>query len=137
MIGILAFFVTSLRRTRTRVGTKKFVAAGEMGIERIVTVAATLLSAGIAVSALQTTGSVFKIMGIIVQFAGGNLFIAVLLVALTTIILGMGLPPTGAFLISAVFGAAALIEFGIAPFVTYMFIFLFGLTAMITPPVCT
>jgi TRAP-type uncharacterized transport system fused permease subunit len=48
----------------------------------------------------------------------------------------MGLPPVGAFLIASVFGAQALMEFGVSPFTTYMFIFMYGITAMITPPVC-
>jgi len=90
----------------------------------------------VAVAALQTTGTPYRLTAVIIQLAQGNLFGVLFLVALTVIILGMGLPVTGAFLIASVFGASALMEFGIDPFVTYMFIFMYGMLAPITPPVC-
>lgn len=136
-MALLTITAVSWLRASTRLGPKRLLMAIESGIHRLVTIAAVLFAAGIAVSAMQTTGTVYEITNVIVQFAQGKLIIAVLLVAITVIILGMGLPPTGAFLVASVFGAAALQEFGIDSFVTYMFIFMFGLTSMITPPVCT
>jgi TRAP-type uncharacterized transport system fused permease subunit len=50
--------------------------------------------------------------------------------------MGMGLPISAAFVIVSLFGAPALMEFGVEPFVSYMFVFLFALTSTITPPVC-
>ena len=136
-MAVISVVIISWVRAATRIGPKKFMEAVELSISRIVTIGATVIAAGLVVSTLQTTGTIFKITALIVQLAGGSLAVAVVLVALIVIILGMGLPPAGAFLIASVFGASALMNFGVAPFTTYIFIFMFGITAMITPPVCT
>lgn len=136
-MATISVIVISWIRATTRVGPKRFLQAVETGIGRLVQIAATLISAGLLISALQTTGTIHKFTSMIVQLAGGNVAIAVVLVALIVISVGFALPPAGAFLVASVFGASALMYFGIDPFVTYMFIFMFGLTAMITPPVAT
>ena len=53
------------------------------------------------------------------------------------IVLGMGLPTTANYVVTATIAAPALInEFGIAPIAAHMFVFYFGIVADITPPVC-
>ena len=53
------------------------------------------------------------------------------------IILGMGLPTTANYVVTATIAAPALInEFGVAPLAAHMFVFYFGIVADITPPVC-
>lgn len=136
-MAVMSVLVISWLRSTTRIGPKRFLKGVELGITRLVTIASSLIAAGVIVSCLQSTGTVFRITGMILDLAGGQMAIAVILVALVVIILGLGLPPTGAFLIASVFGGAAIISFGVEPLVAYMFIFMFGLTSMITPPVCT
>ncbi|NLM95109.1 MAG: TRAP transporter fused permease subunit [Firmicutes bacterium] len=135
-MATLSVILVSYLRPTTRMNWAKLSEAVETAIWRVITIASTLLSAGVAVAALQTTGTPYRLTAVIVQLAQGNMFGVLLLVAMTVIVLGMGLPVTGAFLIASVFGASALMEFGIDPFVTYMFIFMYGILAPITPPVC-
>ncbi|PAU74081.1 TRAP transporter permease [Halomonas salipaludis] len=135
-MATLAVIALSVLRPATRMAPKVLLDAIETGIRRIVSLTAILLSAGLAVSALTATGTVFGISAMIINLAQGHLLVAAILVASTTILLGMGLPPVGAFLIAAVFGAPALTELGVDPFTAYMFIFMFSVVALITPPVC-
>ena len=123
-------------RPATRMSLKVVVDTIELSVSRVVSLSITLIAAGLAVSALSSTGTIFKATAVLISFAHGNFLIVCVMVAIATIILGMGLPPVGAFLIASVFGAPALMEFGVTPFVAYMFIFMFGITALITPPVC-
>lgn len=53
------------------------------------------------------------------------------------IVLGMGLPTTANYVVTATVAAPALInEFGLAPIAVHLFVFYFGIVADITPPVC-
>jgi TRAP transporter 4TM/12TM fusion protein len=132
----LSVVIISFFNRHTRLSFKEFIKTIEIAIWRVISIASTMLSAGLAVSALQTTGTPFRLTRIIINLAQGNFALVSVMIAITVIILGMGLPPVGAFLIASVFGGPALIEFGVSPFVAYMFLFLFGITALITPPVC-
>jgi TRAP-type uncharacterized transport system fused permease subunit len=132
-ISVLAI---SFLRAGTRLTVAKFLEGLRNSVWRMVSIATTLFCAGVAVAVLQTTGVPFKFSSFIVQLAQGNLLVTLMLVAVTTIILGMGLPVSGAFLIAALFGAPAMITLGVDPFVSYMFIFMFAMTSLITPPVC-
>ncbi len=136
-MATLSIYAVSWLRRSTRMGFRKTIACIETGIWRVISIASTVLCAGLVVSTLQTTGTPYKLTDMVLQLAGGQFVIALILVALVILFLGMGLPPVGCFLVASVFCASTLIKFGIDPFVTYMFIFMFGLTAMITPPVCT
>jgi TRAP transporter 4TM/12TM fusion protein len=136
-VSTLSIFVVSWMRKSTRMDMSKAFECIETGIWRVISIAATVLCAGLVVATLQTTGTPFKMTDIVIQFAGGQFIFALLLVAAVILFLGMGLPPVGCFLVASVFCASTLIKFGVDPFVTYMFIFMFGLTALITPPVCT
>jgi TRAP-type uncharacterized transport system fused permease subunit len=136
-VSTLSILFVSWMRKSTRMDISKTFACIETGIWRVISIAATVLCAGLVVATLQTTGTPFKMTDMVVQFAGGHFVIALVLVAAVVLFLGMGLPPVGCFLVASVFCASTLIKFGVDPFVTYMFIFMFGLTALITPPVCT
>ncbi len=135
-MSTIAIVLVAFLRANTRLTVAKFLEGLRNSIWRLVSIATTLFCAGTAVAVLQTTGVPFKFSNFIIQLAQGNLLVTLVLVAVTVIVLGMGLPVSGAFLIAALFGAPAMIELGVDPFVSYMFIFMFAMTSMITPPVC-
>jgi TRAP-type uncharacterized transport system fused permease subunit len=56
--------------------------------------------------------------------------------AVASIILGMGMPATAAYLLLALLVAPALIDIGVNPLIAHLFIFYFGCFSFITPPVC-
>jgi TRAP-type uncharacterized transport system fused permease subunit len=72
---------------------------------------------------------------LIVEVGAGNIWAILLLTALASFVLGMGLPTSAAYLLLAVLVAPALTRLGLPPISAHMFIFYFGLVSAITPPV--
>jgi TRAP-type uncharacterized transport system fused permease subunit len=72
---------------------------------------------------------------LIISISQGNLLLALLLTALGSIVLGMGLPTTAAYVVLAALGAPALIELGVPMLAAHLFIFYFGCISNVTPPV--
>ncbi|MBN2438438.1 MAG: TRAP transporter fused permease subunit [Deltaproteobacteria bacterium] len=64
-----------------------------------------------------------------------TLFFLLILTAIACFILGMGLPTTAQYIVAVIIAAPALLEFGIHPFLSHMFVFFYAILADITPPV--
>lgn len=135
MASLTAIPVSWLRAS-TRMGPRKILLTFDTTIRRVAQLSPVIFTAGIIIGTLQITGVPYAVTSLIIQVGGGNLFAVLMIIAAITIFLGFGLPVTGAFLIAALFGAAALTELGLSPFVAYMYIFMFALMANVTPPVC-
>jgi TRAP-type uncharacterized transport system fused permease subunit len=71
-----------------------------------------------------------------VSLSGGNLFVAVLLIGIASLILGMGVPVTAAYLITAVIAVPALSDLRVAILAAHMIVYWFSQDSNITPPVC-
>jgi len=98
-------------------------------------IVASTSCAGIVVAVINLTGIGTKFTSAILGMAGGNLFLVLCFVMLTSIIIGLGLPTTPAYLILAVLGAPTLIRLGVVPVAAHMFVFYFSCLSMVTPPV--
>ncbi|CAM9765994.1 unnamed protein product [Ectocarpus sp. 12 AP-2014] len=135
-VATLSVIPVSWLRKETRMGFSALMTAITSTMYRVVSIGVVLVCAGIGVAILEMTGVPYQITGFLINMSGGHLLPALLIIGGMTILLGFGMPVTGAFLIASLFGASALMQFGLEPFVAYMIIFLFALTANITPPVC-
>ena len=91
--------------------------------------------AGFIIGILGVTGLGFAFTFLIVSFGGGNLVVLLAIAAVMCIILGMGMPTLGVYVLLAVIVAPSLVEVGIAPLAAHMFILYFGMMSLITPPV--
>ncbi len=100
-----------------------------------VQVAAACAAAGIVVGVASLTGIGLRMSELIVTLSGGRLPIALALTALGSIVLGMGLPTTAAYVVLAALGAPALTELGVPLLGAHLFIFYFGCLSNVTPPV--
>ena len=98
-------------------------------------VIASTACAGIIVSVINLTGLGLKFSNSMIQVAGSSMFLVLVMLMIASLILGMGLPTTPAYLILAVLGAPTLIRLGADPMAAHMFVFYFGAVSMITPPV--
>ena len=78
------------------------------GSKNMATTAMLLIAVGIVVNVVAMTGigNTFSLM--VAEWAGGSLLITLLLVALASLILGMGLPVTAAYIVLATLSAPAL-----------------------------
>lgn len=96
---------------------------------------AVCAAAGIVAGAIATTGIGGRITYVLLAVAGESKLLAMLFTALIVTVLGMGMPTTAAYAISASVVAPGLIRIGIEPLVAHMFIFYFAILSSITPPV--
>jgi TRAP transporter 4TM/12TM fusion protein len=91
--------------------------------------------AGAVIGLLNITGLTLGLSLSLVKLVAGNLPLLLAAIALICVVLGMGLPTTGVYLIVALLAAPPLVELGVPPMAAHMFVFFFGCLSMITPPV--
>src|SRR3546814_20579853 len=99
-------------------------------------VAIACASAGIIIGMLMLTGLGLRISGLLVDLSGGSLPLLLVLTMVASLILGMGLPTLGAYIVLAVLVAPSMVQLGVEPLAAHLFIFYFGVISAITPPVC-
>jgi TRAP transporter 4TM/12TM fusion protein len=92
-------------------------------------------AAGIIIGTLTYSGLGFSLTLLLLNISGGNLIGLLLVAAIASIVLGMGMPTVGVYILLATLIAPALVKFGITPMAAHMFIMYYGCLSMITPPV--
>ncbi|MEZ5752607.1 MAG: TRAP transporter fused permease subunit [Paracoccaceae bacterium] len=92
-------------------------------------------ASGIVIGVLNITGLSFNLTYSLVQLGGGNAIVLLALSALICIILGMGLPTLGVYVLLAALVAPALVQVGIEPIAAHLYVLYFGMMSMITPPI--
>ncbi|PWL62151.1 MAG: TRAP transporter permease DctM/Q [Desulfovibrionaceae bacterium] len=130
-ILLLSFLRRDTRFTLKRLFDTLYAAAASS-----LMVVACCAASGIVVGVINYTGIGFKFINVLTGLADGHLFIMLLLLMVTSFILGMGMPTTPAYIVVATLGAPALIRMGLAPLVAHMFCFYYAILSFITPPVC-
>jgi TRAP-type uncharacterized transport system fused permease subunit len=103
---------------------------------QVATIAAVIICAGIVIGVFNLTGLGVKLTSLIVGASDGQLWIALLLTALASLVLGMELPTTAAYVICAAVAAPALTGMGVPDLYAHLFVFWYALLCTITPPVC-
>lgn len=107
----------------------------EAGTQSVMSIAVACAGAGLIAGILAMTGLGSKISGLIIDVSAGVPLIALILTMFVSIILGMGLPTTAAYLILATVVAPALVEMGVPVLTAHLFVFFYGCISTITPPV--
>ncbi len=133
--GVLSTLGMSFLRPATRMSVSRLGDALLKAASGAVQVAAACAAAGIVVGVASLTGIGLRMSELIMLLSGGNLLAALLLTALGSIVLGMGLPTTAAYVVLAALGAPALTELGVPLLGAHFFIFYFGCLSNVTPPV--
>ena len=110
----------------------KLVAGSSKGM---VSVALTTGTAGIIVGILMLTGIGYKLSSLLIALSGGHVMVLLLLTMLTSVILGMGMPTSAAYVLLATLIVPALEQLGVAKIAAHFFVFYFGIMANVTPPV--
>ncbi|WP_137123839.1 TRAP transporter fused permease subunit [Roseomonas sp. HF4] len=135
----LAMVAISWLRARTRMSWRDILKALENAGLTMAPLAVSIAGAGVVVSALTATGMVVAFGGIIKEMSGGSLALLLVLLALTVIVLGMGIPTTPSYIIAAAIGVPQILELGryigVEPLQAHLFVFYFAVLADATPPV--
>jgi TRAP-type uncharacterized transport system fused permease subunit len=92
-------------------------------------------AAGMVVGTLSVSGISFGLTLQLIAISGENLFVLLLLTALISIILGMGMPTVSVYVLTATLLAPSLVKLGVTPMAAHMYVMYFGMLSMITPPV--
>ncbi len=135
VIGVVMAWCISLFDKDHRMGPKAICDAIYTGAKNIPVVCIACAAAGIVVGSVSLTGFGFKFVGLVFTLAGDIPFLALILIMLVSLVLGMGLPTTGAYILAAALGVPALAKLGFDPLASHMFVFYFAIISNITPPV--
>ncbi|MFQ5935685.1 MAG: TRAP transporter permease [Acidiferrobacterales bacterium] len=111
---------------------KEFVGASGRLLAEIT---AILAAVGLIIGALSVTGMAGTLVNDLVFIAGGNTLILLLMGAITSFIMGIGMTVTAAYVLLAIVLAPALIQGGLDPMAVHLFILYWGMVSYITPPV--
>jgi TRAP transporter 4TM/12TM fusion protein len=133
--SMVAAVVISLVMPReSRLTPKRLGAALADGGADVLPVLATTAVAGIIVGVVLLTGIGLKAAGLIVGLAGGSVMGTVLLAAGAVWLLGLAVPVTASYIVSAVMVVPALTQVGVAPVAAHMFIFYYAVLSEVSPP---
>jgi TRAP transporter 4TM/12TM fusion protein len=137
LYAVLSLFALSLFKTYAggripaRALGEAIVRAGRAAVE-IVLICAI---AGIIIGLFSRSGLSFGLGFFLVRLGEGSLILLLLVTAGVCILMGMGLPTVGVYLLLATLAAPPLIELGLEPMAAHLFVLYFGMLSMLTPPV--
>ena len=136
ILGLIACIAVSWFRTETRIGPKEFIVAAREGAESSLMIGATVGVIGIIIGVLTFSGLILTFADIVIELADGSLVLTILFIALASLIMGMGVPVTAAYLITAVVAVPALTHLGVNLIAAHMIVYWLSQDSNITPPVC-
>jgi TRAP transporter 4TM/12TM fusion protein len=117
-------------------GGQGLVHALSLGARNAVAVSMACAVAGIIVGVVGLTGLGLKFSSMMMAFSGGNIVLALFIVIIASLILGMGLPVTAAYIVLIVLvGPALTNEFGIPLLIAHLVVFWYSQDSNVTPPV--
>lgn len=131
---ILTVIISTVRKA-TRMGPRKILAALEAGALGALPVVAACAAAGIVIGVVNLTGLGLRFSSIIISASGGQRLPALVLTMFASLILGMGLPTTPAYVIQAALAVPALVNLGVPVMAAHLFCLYFAVISAITPPV--
>jgi len=115
---------------------KQLAPAIVTGGKGVVIVGILLVAAQVFVALLNLTGVGVTLTSIILSYAGNNIALIAVVMAIVCLIAGMGLPTSAAYVLVAAVFAPALIQAGLPPLTVHFFVLYYATLSVITPPVC-
>ncbi|MCP4992438.1 MAG: TRAP transporter fused permease subunit [Gammaproteobacteria bacterium] len=136
ILGLISCIVVSWFSKETRIGPKEFLEATREGAQSSLMIGATVGVIGIIIGVLTFSGLILTFADIVIELADGSLVLTILFIALASLIMGMGVPVTAAYLITAVVAVPALTHLGVNLIAAHMIVYWLSQDSNITPPVC-
>lgn len=153
--AILAIIASSYLTKHKRMGVKEVLEALALGSKNMIVTGVLLVGVGIIVGAINISGIGIIFSQLIMEWSQGQLIIAIILIALASLVLGMGLPVTASYVVLAVLSAPALVGLMLSPEMAalaaagvmipeitmyllsaHLIIFWLSQDSNLTPPVC-
>lgn len=155
IIGNFSVIAVGIFYRESRMRVPQILESMEWGARNSLAVGAACAAVGFIVGAATLSGLGLKLASILIIWAEDMadivlaldflhlfslnqlaLFFTLCLTAVTSIILGMGLPTTPQYIVTSMIAAPALLKWNIHPLISHMFVFFYGVLADVTPPVC-
>lgn len=136
--GIYAVFsmiLVQLIRQPKLSSIKKIFEGLKEGASSAITVAVPCATVGIIVGIVVSTGVGLSFTAIVRSLAGEGIFALLFVMMIASLIIGMGVPTTAAYVMLAVLMVPTLIDLGVVPMAAHMFALYFGILSVVTPPV--
>lgn len=133
--AILSTIVVGFIKNRENMTLNNIINALVGAAKGIAPIASACILAGVVMGVINLTGLGLKISSLIETLANGSLFIGLLLAMITSLVLGMGLPTSAAYMILAILVGPALVNMGASLISAHLFLLYFGALSTITPPV--
>lgn len=131
LAGAVMGFINPVVRKRPQIFINAIAKGGQQCAQIMVAVAAI----GIIVGIMNLTGLGIRFSNMVLAFAGSNLFFALVLMAMASLVLGMGLPTIPAYVIIIIIMGGAIEKLGVPKMLVHLFVVYFGVLSAITPPV--
>jgi TRAP transporter 4TM/12TM fusion protein len=136
-MGAITFsFVISMFKKRTALTPRRLFEALRTAGQNLIMIALACAGAGMVVAIVTHTGLALGIATVINNWSGGHLLPALMLIMVTSLVLGMGMPCTPAYIIAVTVGGPALVALGTDLLASHLLVFYFAILAEVTPPVC-
>jgi TRAP transporter 4TM/12TM fusion protein len=136
MGAITLSFLISMFKKRTALTPKRLFEALRTAGQNLIMIALACAGAGMVVAIVTHTGLALGIATVINNWSGGYLLPALMLIMVTSLVLGMGMPCTPAYIIAVTVGGPALVALGTDLLASHLLVFYFAILAEVTPPVC-
>ena len=134
-LSLATIVVTSSLHASTRLQIGSTIRGLIRAARGVVPLVAAAACVGIIIGTVTLTGIGTRLPATIIPLAEQSLFLALVLIMVSSIILGMGLPSAVCYLLMATLIGPVLGNLGVIPLAAHLFIFYFGMMSMVTPPV--
>lgn len=135
LYALVTLLVVAMLRPSSRLKVEDVVDAVRSTARSVLMVAVATAAAGIIVGVVGLTGLGLKFSSLMLSVSGQNLFLALVLVGVASLVLGMGLPVTASYIVLVVLAAPALNDLGLDLLTAHMIVFWFSQDSNVTPPV--
>lgn len=132
---IIVIIVLSMIQKHTRMTPRKFIKALVTGAKNGMEIGVVCACAGILVAIILRSGLGLRLTAILIEVSAGSLIILSILTMIASLVLGLGLPTSAAYIIVAILIAPAMAGMGALPMAAHLFAFYFACLGSITPPV--
>ena len=136
--SILTIFIMGLLNSVRREARLSFKQVVEGLTKGVITASETAIICaliGVVATCIKVSGLGIKLPIVIADICYGSIFIALIIAMVASILLGMGVPTTVAYILVAIGAVPALRGMGVDPLPAHLFCFLFAVYSHFTPPV--
>lgn len=134
-LSVVLLLALSFVRKATRPNLRQLVNGFTQGARGGAEIGVICACLSVVTGVLEWKGLGLKLPMTVEMLSGGNLTLALVLAMIVSIILGMGIPTLGVYVLTAVAAAPALIRMGVTAAQAHFFAFYFGVLSFVTPPV--